>query len=208
LEGEDPETVDTAKAPLRADEIRRTGDLRLNGTHPVAFDPEDDLILYRRRSLPFHPNGMTFTAYRDGKVLSERTYYSIGGGFVLDDDESGHPQLLPDPTPVPYPFVPARDCWAFVATRALSVSQVMLANECVRRSEAEVRAGLLKIWSVMQECVRARLLHTRRASRRPEGTAALSRPLSAAHCGLGPVRYRSGSPRRNGLGDVVGTGGQ
>ena len=104
LEGEDPETVDTTSGPLRADEIKRTGQLRLNGTHPVAFDPEDDLILYRRRSLPFHPNGMTFTAYRDGKVLSERTYYSIGGGFVLDDDGSGHPQLLPDPTPVPYPF--------------------------------------------------------------------------------------------------------
>ena len=70
LEGEDPETVDTGSGPLRADEIRRTGQLRLNGTHPVAFDPENDLILYRRRSLPFHPNGMTFTAYsrRQGAV--------------------------------------------------------------------------------------------------------------------------------------------
>ena len=67
--GEDPETVDTSSGPVRADEIRRTGELRLNGTHPVAFDPENDLILYRRRSLPFHPNGMTFTAYYDGKVL-------------------------------------------------------------------------------------------------------------------------------------------
>jgi len=153
LEGEDPETVDTAKAPLRADEIRRTGDLRLNGTHPVAFDPEDDLILYRRRSLPFHPNGMIFTAYRDGKVLSERTYYSIGGGFVLDDDGSGHPQLLPDPTPVPYPFRTGTELLGFCRDESLIVSQVMLANECVRRSEAEVRAGLLKIWSVMQECV-------------------------------------------------------
>jgi L-serine dehydratase len=104
LEGEDPETVDTTEGPLRADQIKRTGELRLNGTHPVVFDPEDDLLLYRRRSLPFHPNGMIFTAHSDGKVLCERTYYSIGGGFVLDDDESGHPQLLPDPTVVPYPF--------------------------------------------------------------------------------------------------------
>jgi L-serine dehydratase len=153
LEGEDPETVDTDTGPVRADEIRRTGRLRLNGTHPVAFDPENDLILYRRRSLPFHPNGMTFTAYCDGKVLSERTYYSIGGGFVLDDDDSGHPQLLPDPTPVPYPFRTGTELLDYCNQEKLSISQVMLANECVRRSEAEVRAGLLKIWSVMAQCV-------------------------------------------------------
>jgi L-serine dehydratase len=153
LEGEDPETVDIDTGPLRAAEIRRTGQLRLNGTHTVSFDPEDDLILYRRRSLPFHPNGMTFTAYCDGKVLSERTYYSIGGGFVLDDDESGHPQLLPDPTPVPYPFRTGTELLGFCSDQNLNISQVMLANECVRRPEAEVRAGLLKIWSVMQECI-------------------------------------------------------
>jgi L-serine dehydratase len=154
LEGEDPETVDTDSGALRADEVRRTGKLRLYGTQTVTFDPEDDLILYRRRSLPFHPNGMTFTAYCDGKVLSERTYYSIGGGFVLDDDESGHPQLLPDPTPVPYPFRTGTELLGFCNDQNLSISQVMLANECVRRPEVEVRAGLLKIWSVMQECIR------------------------------------------------------
>ena len=118
LEGEKPETVDTTKGPLRADEIRRTGQLRLNGTHSVAFDAEDDLILHRRRSLPFHPNGMVFTAYDEGKVLSERTYYSIGGGFVLDDDDSGHPQLLPDPTRFRIHSAPAPNCWAFVGMGA------------------------------------------------------------------------------------------
>ena len=139
LEGEDPETVDTTSGPLRAEEITRTGQLLLNGTQQVAFNPEDDLILYRRRSLPFHPNGMTFTAYRDGEVLSERTYYSIGGGFVLDDDGSGHPQLLPDPTPVPYPFRTGIELLDFCNQENMSISQVMLANECVRRSEADVR---------------------------------------------------------------------
>jgi L-serine dehydratase len=153
LEGEDPETVDTDSGPLHADEIRRTGELRLKGTHTVSFDPEDDLILYRRRALPFHPNGMTFTAYCDGKVLCEWTYYSIGGGFVLDDDESGHPQLLPDPTPVPYPFRTGTELLGLCRDQNLSISQVMLANECVRRPDAEVRAGLIKIWSVMQECI-------------------------------------------------------
>ena len=153
LEGEDPETVDTTKGPLRADQIKRTGELRLNGTHPVVFDPEDDLTLYRRRSLPFHPNGMVFTAYGDGKVLCERTYYSIGGGFVLDDDESGHPQLLPDPTVVPYPFRTGTELLDSCRQQNFSVSEVMLANECVRRPVGEVRVGLLKIWSVMTECI-------------------------------------------------------
>jgi L-serine dehydratase len=153
LEGEKPETVDTTSGPGRADEIRRTRQLRLKGTHLAAFDPEDDLILHRRRSLPFHPNGMTFTAYDDGQVLCERTYYSIGGGFVLDDDGSGQPQLQPDPTPVPYPFRTGADLLDFCNQENMSISQVMLANECVRRSEADVRAGLLKIWSVMTECI-------------------------------------------------------
>ena len=63
LEGEDPETVDVGTGPQRAAEITSTGRLRLGGTHEVDFDPDDDLVLHRRRSLPFHPNGMTFTAY-------------------------------------------------------------------------------------------------------------------------------------------------
>jgi hypothetical protein len=122
LEGEEPETVDTTSGPVRAEEIKRTGQLRLKGTHPAAFDPEGDLILHRRRSLPFHPNGMTFTAYDDGQVLCERTYYSIGGGFVLDDDGSGHPELLPDPTPVPYPFRTGTELLDFCNQESMSTA--------------------------------------------------------------------------------------
>ena len=180
LEGEKPETVDTTKGPLRADEIRRTGQLRLNGTHSVAFDAEEDLVLYRRRSLPFHPNGMIFTAYAEGKVLSERTYYSIGGGFVLDDDDSGHPQLLPDPTPVPYPFRTGTELLGSCRDGGLSVSQVMLANECVRRSEAEVRAGLLRDLVGDGRVHPDRVLYARGASRRPQGTAPRGRSLPTA----------------------------
>jgi L-serine dehydratase len=69
LEGEDPETVDTNNGPLRAIEIRRTGQLRLSGTHEVSFDADEDLILYRRRSLPFHPNGMTLRRTGTGSAV-------------------------------------------------------------------------------------------------------------------------------------------
>jgi L-serine dehydratase len=155
LEGEDPETVDTTTGPLRAREIRETRRLLLNGSHAIGFDPDEDLVLHRRRVLPFHPNGMTFTAYAGDAVLAERTYYSIGGGFVLDDDGSGTPALLPDPTPVPYPFRTATELLALSERHDLRISDLMLANECARRPEADVRAGLLEIWSVMVACVEA-----------------------------------------------------
>lgn len=155
LEGEDPETVDTTSGPVRAAEIRQSGRLRLNGGREIAFDPDTDLILHRRKSLPFHPNGMTFTAFDEADVVAERTYYSIGGGFVLDDDGSGHPRIVDDPTPVPYPFRTGNELLARCRRHALPISQIMLANEIARRPAAEVRARLLQIWSVMVDCVEA-----------------------------------------------------
>jgi L-serine dehydratase len=98
---------------------------------------------------------MTFTAHdADGQLVAERTYYSIGGGFILADDGSGQPQLLPDPTPVPYAFRTSLELMHHCDANGLSVSDVALANESARRPEAEVRSGLLSIWAVMQECVR------------------------------------------------------
>ncbi len=155
LEGEDPETVDTRTAPQRATEVRRTRRVRLAGAHEIDFDPDEDLVLHRRRALPFHPNGMTFTAWSGDKVLAERTYYSIGGGFVLDDDGSGTPVLRPDPTVVPHPFRTGAELVARCREHGLRISDVMLADECARRPEADVRAGLLEIWAVMTTCVRA-----------------------------------------------------
>ena len=153
LEGEDPETVDVVHGPARSAEIVESGRLLLNGVHYVAFNSDADLILHRRRRLPGHPNGMTFTAYAGKEVLSERTYYSIGGGFVLDDDGSGQPELRPDPTPVPFPFRTGAQLLDICNEQDLKISQVVLANECARRPEADVRAGLARIWRVMQECV-------------------------------------------------------
>ncbi len=154
LEGEDPETVDTTRGPDRARRIVADRRLRLGGTHAIGFDPDADLVLHRRERLPFHPNGMTFTAYGSDGVLAERTYYSIGGGFVLDDDGSGAPRLVPDPTPEPYPFRTGAELLEHCRASGLPVSGVMLANEGARRPEPVVRSGLLHIWEVMAECVR------------------------------------------------------
>lgn len=155
LEGEDPETVDTTTGPLRIAEIRLSHRLRLGGRHEIDFAITDDLALYRRRSLPFHPNGMIFTAWARDDVVAERTYYSIGGGFVVGDDGNGHPVLAEDPTVVPYPFRTGTELLAHCTDNGLMISQVMMANECARRPAEEVYAGLLRIWHVMQACVDA-----------------------------------------------------
>jgi L-serine dehydratase len=88
-----------------------------------------------------------------GTEISARTYYSVGGGFVLGEDEAGHPAVIPDATPVPYPFASGAELLAHTVATGLPVSGIMLANELVRRDKAEVDAGLLRIWAVMRECV-------------------------------------------------------
>jgi L-serine dehydratase len=153
LLGERPETVDTENAPERAAAVRAAGRIDLLGTHPATLS-EDDLVLHRRKSLPFHPNGMRYLAYAgDGSLLRERTYYSVGGGFVVDEQAAGADRIKPDDTPVRYPFTTAAELLEHCLDSGLPVSAVMLANETAWRPEADVRAGLLRIWAVMQECV-------------------------------------------------------
>jgi L-serine dehydratase len=152
LSGEAPETVDPATD--LADRVAASHRLRLPSGPEIGFDPAEDIVLHRRKRLPFHSNAMTFTALgADGSELAARTYYSIGGGFVLGEDEAGAPAIVPDPTPVPYPFSTGDGLLALTGRTGLPISAVMMANETARQPEAEVRSGLLAIWRVMQECV-------------------------------------------------------
>ncbi|HEX2357999.1 MAG TPA: L-serine ammonia-lyase [Micromonosporaceae bacterium] len=154
LMGEDPETVDTDVVDARAAGVREAGRLVVLGAHEIAFDVAEHLTLHRRRSLPYHPNGMVFTAFDGaGAVLRSRTYYSVGGGFVVDESAAGADRIKPDDTPVPYPFTTGVQLLAHAAGLGLGISDVMLANELVRRPEADVRDGLRHIWQVMQDCV-------------------------------------------------------
>jgi L-serine dehydratase len=159
LEGEAPETTDPRHADVRLDQVRHAGRLRLGGTHEVACDVEADVVLHRRATLPFHSNGMRFTAYASAQPdegeepLRQRDYYSVGGGFVLDQDEVGEDVIVPDHTPVRYPFTTGDQLMARCVESGLPISGVMLANEQAWRTEEEVRSGLLHLWDVMQECV-------------------------------------------------------
>ena len=212
LEGAEPELVDPAEADPAVARVRAAGELRLLGKHPIGFALDDHIVLHRRRRLPFHSNGMTFTASgSDGQPLAERTYYSVGGGFVLDHAETaktsetsttGEPRIVPDPTPLSHPFATGAELLALTRDTGLTISAIMLANEQAWRSEQDIRSGLLHIWSVMQECVRSGCAHegtlpgglrVRRRAPDPAPAAARRerRPRSAARHGLGdPVRAR------------------
>lgn len=154
LSGESPETVDTDTVGPRVERIRAERRIDILAAHEIDFDPDRDLTLHRRRSLPYHPNGMTFAAYdAAGVQVRSRTYYSVGGGFVVDEAAAGADRIKPDSTVVRYPFLTGEQLLEVTTRTGLSISEVMLANERSWRSEADVRAGLLEIWRVMRECV-------------------------------------------------------
>jgi L-serine dehydratase len=130
------------------------GTLELGGTHAIPFDVKTDVVLHLRERLPFHSNGMRFDVFDSAGVrFDTREYYSIGGGFILDEDEAEAPAAAADDVEVPYPFEAGADLLAIARSTGLRISDIVLANELVSRSEAEVREGILRIWSVMKECI-------------------------------------------------------
>lgn len=154
LLGNRAEEVDPAsvKATLKAVEADRR--LALLGRHEIAFKPEKDLVLHLRKALPGHPNGMLLRAYgRDRALLAQRTMYSIGGGFVVDEADLDKDLGTLDATPVPHPFSTAEQLLARCDEEGKTIDQLVLENELARRPEAQVRAGILHLWAVMQECV-------------------------------------------------------
>ena len=158
LMGEHPETVDPAAAAAVIERVRSSDRLPLGGEagREIEFDVDEDIVLHRRKRLPFHSNAMLFSAIDDdARELCSRTYYSVGGGFVLGEDEAGGSRLVPDAVPVPYPFTNAAELLGAANDSGLPVSGVMLANELVRRDERAITDGLGRIWAVMQECVQA-----------------------------------------------------
>jgi L-serine dehydratase len=153
LEGESPETVDTADIEARVAAVCARETVSLLGEHPAGL-AAGDLVLHRRQSLPYHPNGMRFSAYdQDGGLLRARTSYSVGGGFVVDEPADGSSPAMAGDAGLPYPFASAAELLDRCTETGLPVSGVMLANETSRRPAAEVRERLLAIWAVMRHCV-------------------------------------------------------
>jgi L-serine dehydratase len=154
FEGEWPDRIDPDSIPARLERIRDSKRLRVLGKHEIAFDEKTDLVFNKRQKLPYHSNGMRFTAFAtDGEVLATRDYYSVGGGFVVNHDEAAEDRIVPDTTPLPYPFHSGDELLRLCADSGKTIAGIMLENEKAWRSEAEIREGLLTIWKAMQDCV-------------------------------------------------------
>ena len=151
LIGERPESIDPDAVGPKYAAVAEAQAIEPWPGQTVGFDPESDLVFHRKERLPAHANGLRFvTADAAGRTLHQHDYYSIGGGFVLDPDTLSDP---PPPIALPYPFGTAAELLAHCEGAGLPVSGVMLENEKTWWADAEIRAGLLRIWAVMRACV-------------------------------------------------------
>ena len=157
LMGHEPDTVEVDAVPALVDAVRSSGQLTLAGGRTLPFRERDDLLFYRA-PLPFHANGMRFVALdAAGAELSNRVFYSVGGGFVVSDEVAADGQkarvIAPDTTALPMPYRSAAELLKLTEQHQCSIAAVMRTNERHWRSDDEIDAGLLAIWRVMQACV-------------------------------------------------------
>jgi L-serine dehydratase len=158
LAGHEPDTVDVERIPALLQALREQRSLTLAQGPTIAFDERNDLVFHRRESLPFHANGMRFAAFdATGALLTERTYYSVGGGFVVSDevaaDGARHKTVAPDTTVLPHPFHTGAELLALTERLSCSIAEVMRRNERHWRDDAAIDEGLDRIWRTMQACV-------------------------------------------------------
>ncbi len=156
LEGEDPASVNVDSVDKRVAAISAAKRVTLLGTHAVTLDPDTQLVFHRREKLPLHANGMRFTALdASGSALAERIYYSVGGGFVVDQAGAPADGSTPaDQVVVPYPFDSANELLRLAAEHGMAISSLMLENEKALAPEAEVRQRVAEIWAAMDACVK------------------------------------------------------
>ncbi|WP_223502263.1 L-serine ammonia-lyase [Pseudomonas sp. BF-R-24] len=158
LMGEWPDAIDPSQIGICIANLRETDTLLLDGRLPVPFIWGRDMRLIDE-NLPFHPNAMTLIVEGDAGELHRDTYYSVGGGFVVDEAQASSGVVDLDSTVLPYDFSSAAELLELCKKHNLRVAELMMANERVWRSEDEIRSGLMKLWRAMQDCVEQGLKH-------------------------------------------------
>ncbi len=150
LSGEDPVTCDTSAILGKVAAIRVLKTLALDGSKPIPFDPSSGIVFHVQTTLPFHPNGLTFSAVLDDGTTHEETYYSIGGGFIAQEGEKieGARAIT-----LPFPIETAADLLRHCRETSLPISGVVRRNELAWRSDEEIRSGLKRIWETMRDCI-------------------------------------------------------
>ena len=153
-----PDSIDPDTIESRIRQIREDASLLLNGEQRMVFKERSDILFLRNETLPFHANGARFLAFAsDGEQIEERCYFSVGGGFVVSQEEADRsvdqPKLVVDPTRLEHPFSSGDELLAITVRTGLSIAQVMRRNEYAWRTDAELDASLDQIWDAMKACV-------------------------------------------------------
>jgi L-serine dehydratase len=152
LSGFKPDTVEPSNIKSLVDTISNTKQINLNQKHIIAFDPQHDLIFLQKEFLAKHSNAMTIYAYGPNEeLIQEETYYSIGGGFIVTEDEFEHPKA-DKPLP-PFPFNSAKELIDLCEKNHLSIAELVMKNELSWKTEHEINAGILEIANVMFNCI-------------------------------------------------------
>ena len=150
LSGDDPVSFDVNNINAKMADIREMKKILLAGKHEIDFDPAEDIEFLFSESLPFHPNALTFlVTLINGDTIAE-TYYSIGGGFVVKENEDANTK---DEINLPFPINTADELLHWCMKTGMNISDVVMENENTWRSEKETRDGVLNIWRVMSECI-------------------------------------------------------
>jgi L-serine dehydratase len=154
LSGNLPDQIDPDDIDEILEAIQNSGSIDLPGKANIKFEQKTDLIFNKRETLPHHSNGMRFAAFdQNDELLIEREYYSVGGGFVVNQDEAAADRIMKDKSELPYTFTSGDKLLELCDSHDMSIADIMLANEKTWRSEQEIRSGLLKIWAAMQSCI-------------------------------------------------------
>jgi len=154
LQGEQPDRVDPDRIPEALAHIRSSKRISLQGRHAIDFDEKRDLVFNKRQKLPLHSNGMRFSAFDAAdQLIATRDYYSVGGGFVVNEDEAAEDRIVADTTELTYPFNSGDSLLAQCREHGISIAQLVHANEGAWRSEDAIHAGLRQLWEAMQACV-------------------------------------------------------
>ncbi len=155
LMGLQPDQVDPDQIPAILAEIEATRKIALGGVQHIRFTPKDDLKFRVRKRLPYHPNAMRLTAFdATGAIIKEKAFYSVGGGFVVDEQQAGAGIIIADKHEMAYPFTTAEQLMAHCHAEKMSISDIMRHNEHAWHSDAEIDSGLDAIWQAMQDCVK------------------------------------------------------
>ncbi len=150
LLGENPESTDLEDMGNKMQRIADENKILLNNQHLITFNPDEDIVFLYEESLPFHPNGISFlVTFNNGEQISE-TYYSIGGGFVMQEGEQASEAQKAD---LPFPIDTASDLLFWSVKTGMSIADIVVENELCWRNENQIKSEALNIWSVMKNCI-------------------------------------------------------